>query len=161
LSQWGRLARLLGALLVVSATPVVAAEWGAIVPGTSTKETVRAQYGEPSKTEPGKVEGYDTMQWVYEGDRAPHGIRRMAVDFGLLTGSGFRAEVVRLFKLNPSPGVFTRNTVLTGWGPPARLGKEGDAEVFFYDEGLIVWFGKDGWLAQEMVFTPPQPHRAP
>jgi hypothetical protein len=148
------------ALLVVFATPVVAAEWGAVVPGTSTTETVRTQFGEPTKTEPVKVEGYDTMEWVYEGDRAPRGIRRLTVDFGLLTDSGFRSEVVRLFKLDPVPGVFTRTTVLTGWGPPSRLGKEGDSEVFFYDEGLIVWFDKDGWLAQEMVFTPHQPRRS-
>jgi hypothetical protein len=64
---------------------------------------------------------------------------------------------VRDFSLVPKPGIFTRQTILNGWGVPMRVGREGDAEVFLYRAGLLVYFAKDGWDAQLMVFTPPQP----
>jgi hypothetical protein len=150
-------------LLVVGSLPrsVGAADWGTIVPGTSTKEGVRARYGEPTTTSPVKVEGYDTMEWVYEGDKAPRGIRRLTVEFGLLTGTVYRPEVVRLFRLDPVPRVFNRQTILAGWGLPSRLGKDNDAEIFFYEEGLIVKFDQDRWAVVDMVFTPPQPESSP
>ena len=57
----------------------------------------------------------------------------------------------------PNPNVFNRDTILAGWGSPTKLGKDNDAEVFFYQEGLIVKFDPEGWLAVDMVFTPHQP----
>ena len=134
-----------------------AAEWGTIVPGQTTQEAVRARYGEPSKRGAQKVDGYDTTEWVYEGARAPAGIRRLVVEFGLLTPGGYRPEIVRVLRLEPGPGVFTRPLVERGWGPPDRVGKERDTPLFFYESGLLVLFDKDGWLAVSMVFTPPQP----
>ncbi|MBI1734128.1 MAG: hypothetical protein HYR51_03040 [Candidatus Rokubacteria bacterium] len=144
-------------LMSLVAGAVHGAEWGAIVPGQTTQEAVRAQYGEPSKRATKKVDGYDTTEWLYEGTRAPGGVRRLAVDFGLLTPAGYRPEVVRVIRLDLAPGAFTRPLIERGWGIPNRVGKEGDTPLFFYDTGLIVLFDRDGWMVQTLVFTPPQP----
>jgi hypothetical protein len=144
-------------LSLVAVPPATAADWNTIRPAMSTMETVRARFGPPSRTSVQKLEGYDATQWVYEDAAAPPGITRLTVDFGLLTLPGFRPELVRDFSLVPKPGIFTRRTVLNGWGVPSRVGREGDAEVFLYQFGLLVYFAKDGWEAQLLVFTPPQP----
>jgi hypothetical protein len=144
-------------LLALAACPVLASDWGTIVPGISTQATVRAQYGSATKTVAGQLEGYDTMQWIYEGGQAPVGMVRMVVDFGLLTAAGYKADVVRDFRLEPKPGVFTQQTILMGWGRPSRAGREENTPVFFYEEGLVVYFDKEGWLAERMIFTPRQP----
>lgn len=133
-----------------------AAEWDAVRPGETTQAAVRTQFGEPTRVSSQKVEGYDSAQWLYEGDQAPRGMARVTVDFGLLTPQGYRAELVRVMRLEPRPGVFTRNTVIAGWGLPQRTGKDKDADVFFYESGLLVYFDKGGWLATTMIFTPPQ-----
>jgi hypothetical protein len=134
-----------------------AAEWGAIQPGVSTMETVRAQYGGPTRTETAKVDGYDTTTWIYEGEQAPTGLTRMVVDFGLLQAGGFRRALVRALRLEPHRGVFTRDAVLSGWGRPTGVGKEGGVDSFFYEDGLLVIFDKDAWYAVTMLFTLPQP----
>ena len=67
-----------------------ASEWGTIVPGTTTMEAVRAQYGGPTKTETQKTDNYDTASWMYEGVQAPVGLLRMVVDFGILRAAGYR-----------------------------------------------------------------------
>lgn len=155
---WRRLAVLLAlALLAPSGGPVAAAEWGTIDPGRSTMEAVRAQYGGPTRATTRKVEGYDAAQWVYEGAQAPAGIRRLTVDFGLLTPAGYRPALVRALTLEPKPGVFTRETVLTGWGEPSRVSAAGQPKSFFYESGLIVLFDAEGWQVESMLFTPPQP----
>jgi hypothetical protein len=154
--QWRRLWLALF-VIVAPVRPAVAAEWNTIRPGISTMEAVRARFGPASKRSVQKLEGYDAAQWVYEGAAAPPGITRLTVEFGLLTLLGFRADLVRDFSLVPKPGIFTRQTILNGWGVPMRVGREGDAEVFLYQAGLLVYFAKDGWDAQLMVFTPPQP----
>jgi hypothetical protein len=137
--------------------PASAAGWGAIVPGQSTVAAVRAHYGEPSRAEAVKIEGYDASQWTYDGERAPQGIRRLTIEFGLLTPTGYRPDLARLIRLEPNPGIFTRMTVLNGWGWPTKSGKDGEVPVFFYQEGLVVEFDREGWLAVRMTFTPPQP----
>ncbi len=44
------------------------------------------------------------MQWVYEGARAPGGIKRMTVDFGLLTPQRLQADAgARSSASSPSP----------------------------------------------------------
>ena len=137
--------------------PAQGAEWGAIVPAQSTIESVRGRYGEPAKRSTVKVDGYDTTEWVYEGDRAPRGLRRLVVSFGFLTPQGFRPEIVRTFRLYPLPGIFTQRTVVIGWGEPSGVGREGGEPALFYLQGLIVVFEADGWRVKEMIFTPPQP----
>lgn len=137
--------------------PAAAAEWGGISPGTTTMDAVRGRYGPPSREVTQKVEGYDTRQWIYEGGRAPSGIRRLTVEFGMLTPAGFRRDVVRLFMLEPARGVFDRQVILTGWGKPSGATPPGEPPAFYYQDGLIVYFDRDGQSAERMVFTPPQP----
>lgn len=148
---------LAGVVLTVAVSPAGASEWGTIVVGSSTMESVRAQYGGPTRTETQKIDNYDTSRWLYEGAQAPGGILRMVVDFGLLQAGGYRRDVVRSLTLEPKPGVFSRGTVVAGWGEPDRAGKQGDDEVFFYALGLLVIFEKDGGPARTLVFTLPQP----
>jgi hypothetical protein len=143
-------------LLVAVARPAQAEQWGTIVPGESTMQAVREQYGGPTRTSTTKTEGYDTAQWIYEGSQAPAGVRRLTLDFGLMVAGTFHGEVVRSFILEPKPGAFTRRTVTEGWGLPHGLGREGDSEFYFYREGLFVYFDKDGDGVLSMVFTPPQ-----
>ena len=155
-----RLARLI-VVLVASAFAldggaVAAEQWGGIEPGQSTVAVVKSLRGSPSRTAKQKVDGYDTEEWIYEDAKAPAGIRRMTVDFGLMTPAGYRPDLVRSLKLEPKPGAFDKNTITTGWGPPVGVGKEGDVELFFYKEGLFVYFTPDGQGVMSMVFTPPQ-----
>jgi hypothetical protein len=149
--------------LAVGADLALAAQWGGIEPGESTMAVVRGFRGSPTRTATQKVDGYDTEEWIYEDAKAPAGIRRMTVDFGLMTRAGYRPDIVRTLKLEPKPGAFDKNWVTTGWGPPAGVGKDGDIEFFFYKEGLFVYFAPDGQAVVSMVFTPPQlpPGEAP
>jgi len=146
--------------VLLLAAPVAASEWGRITPGETNQAAVRARYGAPTKETVQKVEGYDAVQWLYEGAQAPAGILRMTVDFGILAPAGYRKEIVRTFRLEPKHEIFNRKLVLDGWGPPARVGKEGDQEFFLYEEGLLVYFDKDGHGVVAMIFTPPQPPAA-
>lgn len=134
-----------------------AAEWGAIVPGTSTMQSVTAMYGAPSKTTTIKIDGYDSAEWVYEDGRTPPGIRRLTIDFGMLKSSTYAPDVVRTFTLEPRPGIFQRPAVVNGWGEPSSVGKKDAVPYFFYEAGLFVFFDAAGWNAERLVFTPPQP----
>ena len=157
LRRWA--ARAPGAVLAVAllAVPAGAAEWGSVRPGVTTTEGVRARWGAPSKETRQKVEGYDTVQWVYEEDRAPEGLKRMIVDFGLLAPTGYQPAVVRLLTLEPKPGIFGPNTVIQGWGEPdAFRGKAKEDLSLFYHDGLLVFFDKEDF-AYRMVFSVPQP----
>jgi hypothetical protein len=147
------------AVLALMSARAQASEWGLITAGTTTTEEVRARYGAPTRSAQQKIEKYDATQWVYEGPQAPMGMQRMIVDFGLLTASGYKADVVRTFRLEPKPGVFSRKTIVDGWGLPSGVGKQGDVETFFYETGLLVYFDADGAQATALIFTPPQPPR--
>ena len=149
-----RFALVSGLLLLASAAH--ADEWRTIRPGASTQEAVRAQFGQATKVTSQKVEGYDSAQWVYEGEQAPPGIVRMTIEFGLLTPQGYKPEIVRVMQLQPKPRIFMRHNILTGWGTPQGVKMEGGTESLFYESGLIVRFDKDGVMATSMVFTPPQ-----
>jgi hypothetical protein len=145
------------AALLLAALPAWAAEWGLIRPGVSTTATVRERYGAPTRVERQKVEGYDTENWVYEGNRAPTGVERLTVEFGLVQLDTYRSEIVRAFRLEPSKGTFNRGVVTNGWGFPDRMGRENERDIFVYRDGLLVYFDETGWNAQLMVFTLPQP----
>ena len=148
------------ALVVACLGPGVAsgAEWGLIQPGVSTKATVRARYGEPTRTTRQKVEDkYETETWIYEGPRAPTGITRMSVEFGLLQDDRYRADTVRVLQLEPHGATFNRGVVTQGWGFPDGGGYQGEEDFFVYKDGLLVYFNKDGWTVRLMVFTLPQP----
>jgi len=145
------------ALVAFAAAGAIAADWGGVVPGESTMDTVKARYGAPTRTQVQKVDNYDSTQWIYDSAQAPVGMFRMTVDFGLAKSSGYRPDVVRSFKLEPHPGIFTRPAVIDGWGRPTSAAPPGQTPAFFYETGLLVYFDKDGWAVQSMVFTPPQP----
>ena len=146
----------LGIAALVVTTVVEAADWDSIVPGQSTFETVRARFGDPGTRRTQKIEGYDTTEWVYDGDRAPAGIRRLTVAFGILLPEGFKANVVRLFRLEPAPGVFSEQTVIKGWGVPTAVGREGEFPSLAYDDGLLVILEHDRRNVRQMIFTVPQ-----
>jgi hypothetical protein len=153
----GHLLLVVAVALALPIAPAVASEWANIIPGTSTMDAVRAQHGGPTKSESYKTDNYDTTSWIYEGAQAPVGLRRMVVEFGILHAGGYRRDIVRSFRIEPKPGVFHRRIVLSGWGAPERVGKQGEGEVFYYSDGLVVIFDKDGFQALTLVFTPPQP----
>lgn len=156
----GRLAVLV-VVLLAGAGAAAAEQWGGIEPGVSTMTSVRELRGEPTRKATQKVDNYDTAEWIYDGPKAPGGVSRMTVDFGLMTPSGYKAELVRSLKLEPKPGVFDKNWIMTGWGAPAGVGKDGEIDFYFYKEGLFVYFDKDGSKVASMVFTPPQLPPAP
>ena len=153
-----RLAGLIVAVVtaVLAAGPVSAEQWGGLEPGQSTMAVVKSLRGTPSRTQKQKVDNYDTEEWVYEDAKAPGGVKRMTVDFGLMTPAGYRADLVRSLRLEPKPGAFDKDTIVTGWGKPAGLGKDGDVNFYFYKEGLFVYFGPDDHAVVSMTFTPPQ-----
>lgn len=151
-----RAAALSVVLLMLGVVSAGAEQWGGMEPGVSTLADIRKLRGEPTRRATQKVDGYDTQEWIYEDSRAPAGIRRLVVDFGLMTDKGYQAEVVRTFRLEPRPGAFDREWILAGWGPPGGVGKDGDVEFYFYKEGLFVYFAPDGVKVTSMVFTPPQ-----
>ncbi len=133
-----------------------AEEWGAIEPGATTVDEVRARYGAPSKETRGRADNYDTLQWVYEDARAPSGIQKMTVDYGLLTPQGYKPTVVRVFRLEPKSKIFGRSTVIHAWGVPDAITEHNGMDVFFYKTGLLVNFDKEGAEATLLTFTPPQ-----
>lgn len=155
-----RAIRLIAAGLVFAlALPAAAraAGWGGIEPGDTTLEQVRERYGAPSKETKQKVESYDTTTWIYEGPKAPGGINRMVVDFGILKPDGFKPNLVRVFVLEPKPTIFAVQTVIDGWGRPSASGNQGGFPAMLYEAGLVVVFDKQGVWAESMTFTLPQP----
>jgi hypothetical protein len=147
--------------LLLGRGPALAEEWGGIEPGVTTVDQVRARYGAPSKETRAKADGYDTLRWVYEDARAPGGIERMTIDFGLLTPQGYKPTVVRVLRLEPRPKIFGRNTVIQAWGVPDGITKHDEMDVFFYKSGLLVNFDRSGAEAALLTLTPPQPDTAP
>ena len=125
-------AALIGAIVIVWGGAAVAAEWATIVPGESTTESVKAEFGEPSRATKTKIDTYDSIDWTYEGSRAPAGMIRMVVQFGILKKGGYQPNVVRTFRLEPKPGVFTRRQIVLGWGKPDRGGTQDAVPVMIY-----------------------------
>ena len=123
---------LLLALTLALPASAAAAEWGGIEPGVTTAQDVRSRHGAPSTERAVKVEGYDTLEWLYEKDRAPAGILRMTVEFGLLTPSGYKPSIVRILKLEPKPLIFGRQTVIQGWGMPDAVSRQDGLVTTFY-----------------------------
>ena len=145
------------AIIVVMAlampTLAQASTWGGIEPGVTTIEGVRERFGPPSKETRQKMENYDTVTWVYEGDKAPVGVNRMTVDFGILMPDGYKPNLVRVFALEPKVGIFAVQTVVDGWGLPSAAGDENGFPTMVYEDGLIAVFDKQGQWAQSMTFT--------
>ena len=138
-----------------------AAEWNGIEPGVTRADVIRARYGAPSKEVKQKVDNYDTVEWTYEGERAPGGFQKMVLEFGILLPSGYSPNTVRVLRLDPRRFIFTKDMVVSGWGEPDRATTENDRDIFFYASGLLVTFDKDGVMATSMYFTVKQPDSAP
>jgi hypothetical protein len=119
-------------------------------------DAVRARFGGPSSTAKKKVDKYDSTEWLYEGDRAPGGIARMHVHFGILRAGKYLPNVVRTFGLEPKPGVFTRAQVTLAWGKPQKAGSQDGVPMMIHDEGLVVYYDKDIVNAIAMWFTMPR-----
>ena len=155
------LAIALGVLCIAAAAVAHAADWANIRPGESVQNDVRKQFGQPTRVSSQKLDGYDTTQWRYEAEQAPRGMLRVTVDFGLLLPGGYKADIVRSMLLEARPGVFNRATILSGWGTPDAVDKEGTTPVFKYLGGLYVYFVKEGWLAERLFFVYMSPPAAP
>ena len=138
-----------------------AAGWNGIEPGVTSTDVVLARYGPPSKEVKGRVNNYDTVEWTYEGERAPRGFHKMVVEFGILLPSGYSPHTLRVLRLDPHRFIFTKDTVVSGWGEPDRATTENDRDIFFYTSGLVVTFDADGVMATNMYFTVKQPDPAP
>src|SRR5262249_20280496 len=78
----------LGLALVVGPLGIVrnlgAENWGGLTPGESTRAQVEALYGRPSRERPLTEEGRTVAELTYAADRAPRGLERMVVSFGLM-----------------------------------------------------------------------------
>ena len=96
------------------------------------------------------------MEWVYEGDRAPGGMIRMHVHFGILKAGKYQPKIVRTFGLEPKPGVFTRAQVTLAWGKPQKAGTQDGVPMLIHDAGLITYYDKDIINAVSMWFTVPR-----
>jgi hypothetical protein len=105
-------------VMLAAALPAAAAEWGSIRPGVSTNAQVRELYGAPTKTSKEKVENYETETWIYEEPKAPAGLKRLTIEYGLVVADKYQPNVVRAFRVEPQPGGFTRRIIILGWGPP-------------------------------------------
>jgi hypothetical protein len=137
--------------------PAAAIGWGGIEPAITTLEQVRERWGPPTKETRGREEGYETVQWIYEGPAAPSGMKRMTVDFGLVRPDGYKRELVRALRLEPKPLIFGRKTVAEAFGQPDLQGIQDSVPMIVYNTGLFVFFDQQGETAVLLLFTPPLP----
>jgi hypothetical protein len=153
----------LGLALVVGPLGVVrnlgAENWGGLTPGESTHAQVESLYGRPSRERPVTEEGRTVAEWTYAADRAPRGLERMVVSFGLMVGGRFMPDVVRAIGLYPKPHVFSLLAISNGWGKPEAIGTEdatGRPSFHYSTKGLLIILDKTGGWAEFMLFGPRQ-----
>ena len=149
----------LACLLLAAGAPALAASWGGVTPGETLRRDVEARYGAPTRTQNVTEEGRTSVEWTYAGERAPQGMERMVVSYGLLRGTTFVPDVVRSLTLYPKPGVFRVQAISAGWGRPEGIGTDqqtGRSALRFDAQGLFVILDKTGQWAETMVFAPPQ-----
>lgn len=154
----------LGLAVLAGAVLAGAAGWGGITPGETLRRDVQARYGPPSRERMVTDDGRTAAEWTYTGERAPRGIDRMVVGFGLLRGASFVPDVVRALTLYPKPGVFRLPLITEGWGKPDAIGTDEQTgrPAFRYDaKGLLVIFDRRGEWAEMIVFAPEPPARTP
>ena len=139
---------------------VVAETWGGITPGESTRPDVERLYGRPSRERSLVEEGRTVAEWTYAEDRAPRGLVRMVVTYGLMSGGRFAPDVVRSVTLYPKSQVFTLQVIASGWGEPDAIGTEeatGRPSFHYRTRGLLIIFDKAGSWAELLLFGPRQP----
>jgi hypothetical protein len=151
------------ALIVALLAPpgdVGAESWGGITPGETTRAGVESLYRRPSRERSTVDEGRTVVEWTYAEDRAPRGLVRMVVNYGLMSGERFVPDVVRSVTLYPKPHVFPLRTISTGWGEPDAIGTEeasGRPSFHYRTRGLLVVFDKTGSWAELLLFGPRLP----
>jgi len=146
-----------GLIVLFLAGSAGAAGWGTITPGETTRRDVEARYGRPSHERQVMEGGLTGAEWTYVGDRAPAGLDRMVVGFGLLRPAGFAPDVVRALILYPKPRVFTLLELTTGWGKPDGIGTDsqtGRSLLRWEGRGILVYLDRTGEYAELMVFAP-------
>jgi hypothetical protein len=139
---------------------VGAESWGGITPGETTQAGVEKLFGRPSRERPLVDEGRTVAEWTYAEDRAPKGLIRMVVNYGLMANGRFVPDVVRSVTLYPKPRAFPVRIVFDGWGEPDAIGTEeasGRPSFQYRSRGLLVVFDKTGAWAELLLFGPHQP----
>lgn len=151
------LALLIALAVLPAARLAAAASWGGIRPGETVRREVEARFGRPTRERTVTEEGRTANEWTYTGERAPQGVDRMVVSFGLLKGTSFLPDVVRALTLYPRRGVFPLRLITDGWGRPDAIGTDEQTgrPAFRYDaKGLLIVFDRTGEWAELMVFAP-------
>jgi hypothetical protein len=149
----------LGALLLASVGDVGAESWGGMTPGETNRAGVERLYGRPSRERSMVEEGRTVTEWTYAGERAPQGLERMVISFGLDAGGRFSPDLIRALTLYPKPHVFSFRSVSSGWGPPDAVGTEestGRPSFHYRTLGLLIIFDKTGSWAEFLLFGPKQ-----
>jgi hypothetical protein len=146
------------ALVLVGWAATVAADgWGGIIPGVTTRREVETRYGRPTRERAVAEAGRTGTEWTYASERAPQGLDRLVVGFGLLRGSRFEADVVRGVALYPKPRAFTLTAITNGWGAPTAIGTDQATgrPAFRYDaKALLVILDPSGEWAEVLMFAP-------
>lgn len=149
-----------GLIVLGAATLASAAGWGGITPRETTRREVEVRYGRPTR-ERQVTEGTLTgAEWTYSGDRAPKGLDRMVVGFGLVREGGFAPDVVRSLTLYPKPRVFTALELMAGWGKPDAIGSDEETGrmMLRYDaKGILIVLDRSAQWAETIVFAPESP----
>jgi hypothetical protein len=154
----------LGLAVLAGAVLAGAAGWGGITPGETLRREVQARYGPPSRERTVTEDGRTAVEWTYTGERAPGGIERMVVSYGLLRGASFVPDLVRALTLYPRPGVFRLPQITEGWGKPDAIGTDertGRPAFRFDARSLLVILDRRGEWAEMIVFAPERPARTP
>jgi hypothetical protein len=153
--------RLALALVMLAAAGDVGAEsWGGVTPGETARAGVETLFGRPSRERTLVEEGRTVSEWTYAAERAPRGMERMVVSFGVLVGGRFAPDVVRAVTLYPKPHVFSLRTITSGWGPPDAVGTEeatGRPAFHYRARGLLIILDKTESWAEFLLFGPRQP----
>jgi hypothetical protein len=148
---------LVGLVLLGWAGAAAAETWGGITPGRTMRREVEALYGRPTRERTVTEEGRTGTEWTYAGDRAPKGLDRLVVAFGLLSPRGFTPDVVRSVLLHAKPRIFTIQAITNGWGKPDAIGTDGQTgrPAFRYDaKGLLIVLDPTGSWADVLLFAP-------
>ena len=146
--------------LLAAGGDVGAESWGGITPGETTRAGVESLYGRPSRERTLVDEGRTVAEWTYAEERAPRGVMRMVVNYGLMSGDRFIPDVVRSVTLYAKAQVFTLPSISAGWGEPDAIGTEeasGRPSFHYRTRGLLIVFDKTGSWAEILVFGPRQP----
>jgi hypothetical protein len=139
--------------------PAGADSWGGITPGQSTVVDVQAHHGSPTRERSVVDEGRTASEWTYIGERAPAGLNRMVVSFGLLGPAGFAPDVVRAVAIYPKPRVFSVEVVTIGWGTPDAVGSDeqtGQVALRYDRRGVLVLLDPTKTWAEMILFAPGQ-----